>query len=351
MLERDVHTQDSVDVLILGAGICGLTIAQDLEIDGKLSWLMLDKGRSVGGRMATRRIGGHRFDHGAQFFTARSDVFKRYVETWVKDGAVKEWTKGFNHHFHVHDLSNDDGHSRYAGVGGMNQIAKYLAAKLPEDRILLQEKIIELGLTEKFFLPRSEAGHEFMARSVVCTTPAPQALQLLSSSQPVSGIESIAAELSRIVYDSCVALMGFFDPDDLPLNALPIQSKDAVISFMADNCSKGLSTEKGALTIHLAPEASRGMFSAQDQVIAEFVCHQLKQLFGVKKISLPSSYEIQRWRYASPQNTLERPFLEWSGAGLSSPRLFFAGEAFGGPKIEGAFTSAKSVAQRLINLS
>ena len=40
---------------------------------------VVDKGRGVGGRMASRRVdtpaGQARFDHGAQFFTTRSDCF------------------------------------------------------------------------------------------------------------------------------------------------------------------------------------------------------------------------------------------------------------------------------------
>ena len=41
--------------------------------------IVVDKGRGVGGRMATRRVpslsGEATFDHGAQFFTVRDDAF------------------------------------------------------------------------------------------------------------------------------------------------------------------------------------------------------------------------------------------------------------------------------------
>ena len=56
---------------------------------------MLDKGRGVGGRMATRRFGGASFDHGTQFFTVRGDRFGDLVEGWISAGAAAEWARGF----------------------------------------------------------------------------------------------------------------------------------------------------------------------------------------------------------------------------------------------------------------
>ncbi|HMQ53993.1 MAG TPA: FAD-dependent oxidoreductase, partial [Anaerolineae bacterium] len=53
------------DVLVVGAGLSGLMAANLLKAYG-FKVTVLDKGRSVGGRLATRRIGPGRADHGAQ---------------------------------------------------------------------------------------------------------------------------------------------------------------------------------------------------------------------------------------------------------------------------------------------
>ena len=64
----------TADVLVIGAGMAGLIAAAELQRAGRRV-LVLDKGRGVGGRLASRRIGEASFDHGAQFITARTPRF------------------------------------------------------------------------------------------------------------------------------------------------------------------------------------------------------------------------------------------------------------------------------------
>ena len=66
-------------VVIVGAGIAGLVAARELAASG-VDVRVVDKGRSVGGRLATRRIGDARLDHGAQFFTVRTPAFRARVD-------------------------------------------------------------------------------------------------------------------------------------------------------------------------------------------------------------------------------------------------------------------------------
>ena len=72
-------------------------------------------------------------DHGAQFFTVRSDQFMEQVNAWMKEGIVFEWSRGFS------DGSlmevQFDGHNRYAANGGMNAIAKSIAEGIENIRI------------------------------------------------------------------------------------------------------------------------------------------------------------------------------------------------------------------------
>src|SRR3712207_9588128 len=80
--------------IVVGAGIAGLVAARALQSSGWRA-VVLDEGRGVGGRMATRRIGRGTFDHGAQFFTVRSERFDRLVAEWLEAGGAPGGDAGF----------------------------------------------------------------------------------------------------------------------------------------------------------------------------------------------------------------------------------------------------------------
>jgi renalase len=100
--------------LIIGAGIAGLAAARVLQSHG-FNVAVLDKGRGVGGRLATRwsdNEAGERafYDHGAQFFTVRDAAFQTQVNEWLARGLVKEWARGFAN---ASGQPQYDGHPRY----------------------------------------------------------------------------------------------------------------------------------------------------------------------------------------------------------------------------------------------
>lgn len=66
------------DVIVIGAGMAGLTCAQQLKQAG-LDVTIVEKSAGVGGRMATRRLQGTWVDHGAQLLSVKSDSFGRFV--------------------------------------------------------------------------------------------------------------------------------------------------------------------------------------------------------------------------------------------------------------------------------
>jgi photolyase PhrII len=76
---------------VVGSGLAGLACARVLSDHG-VAVTVFDKGRKPGGRLSTREQDGFAFDHGAQFFTARSPTFRRWVAGWAERGLVQRWT-------------------------------------------------------------------------------------------------------------------------------------------------------------------------------------------------------------------------------------------------------------------
>ena len=225
-------------VVVVGAGICGLVAGRRL-IDAGAEVLLVDKGRSPGGRLATRRIGAATVDHGAQFFTVRTPAFQRQVDDWVERGLVTIWSRGF---------TSDDGHPRYVATSGMNSLAKDLAADLD-----VRCSTMAFGVrpapegTRSSWRVAIDDGAVHDTDAVIITTPLPQAFALLAD----SGID-LDESLMRTDYDRTIALLATLDraPDIAPPGG--VQSPTPELSFVADNMAKGVSATP-AITVHASP--------------------------------------------------------------------------------------------------
>ncbi len=326
------------DVLIVGAGMAGLMAAHTLAGRG-LNILIVDKGRSVGGRLATRRIGGGLADHGAQFFTVRAPEFKAWVERWMTAGVVYQWAHGFSSG--AREL-HQDGHPRYAVRGGMNALAKYLAGALGKDATIeVDTRLTEVRRTDGGWMADDEKGAHYITRKVILTCPVPQSLALLANARhALTGDEWLA--LQQIEYASCVAGLFVIEGDvNLPEPGA-LQRPDQPISWMADNRRKGISPDATVITVHAGPGYSRQMYDLPDTLALGMLQAALQPFLAVG--TAVREGQVKRWRYALPTMLHpERCLLAAGGA------LAFAGDAFGEPRVEGAALSGIAAGRALFS--
>ena len=76
-------------IAIIGAGISGLTLAQNLKHHADV--VVYEKARGVGGRMSTRHVDPFYFDHGTHTFTARTKAFQAFLKPYRENGTIAEW--------------------------------------------------------------------------------------------------------------------------------------------------------------------------------------------------------------------------------------------------------------------
>jgi renalase len=220
------------EILIVGAGIAGLLCATELEKAGRHVRLV-DKGRGVGGRMATRRMGGGRLDHGAQFFTVRDERFEIYLRAWQEAGVVREWYRT------PPDDKSPKGEIRYCGMFGMSDVPKHLASKLT---VHGSERMQKLSRCHDQWIATSENGQTFCAQELVLTAPLPQTLQLLDTTGLDYAGEDHAA-LRAITYAKGLALLAILDgPSGLPEPGA-IKLANSTVDWIADNHMKGISPD------------------------------------------------------------------------------------------------------------
>ncbi len=318
--------------IVIGAGIAGLTAARFLKDHG-VEVLVLERSQGVGGRMATRRIREARFDHGAQFFTARDEQFEKMVHTWIDAGVAREWSRGFRN---CRDDSFEDGYPRYCGSDGMVTIPKYLAIPL---EIRLNVRVASVSSRDHTWLIRTSDGEEMATSAVIVTAPAPQALTLFAAGG-VSLPESSNSQLNQIQYDPCIAVLVSLngrsripDPGGIKLDGEPVR-------WMADNFAKGISPNGYGVTIHAGPEFSRTHWDIPDVEIVRQLLETVEPWLPER----PQSYQVHRWRYSRPFLVHPKAFLM-----VDDPApVVFAGDGFRGSKIEGAALSGLAAADALL---
>ena len=119
------------NIAIIGSGIAGLTAARFLNRSFDVR--VFEKSRGVGGRVATKRLQDYHFDHGAQFFNAKSKEFKKFITPIIDDNAIAIWKPRFVEMQRDKVISSriwSDSFPHYVGVPGMTGLAKYIANNL-----------------------------------------------------------------------------------------------------------------------------------------------------------------------------------------------------------------------------
>jgi hypothetical protein len=307
--------------VVVGAGLAGLTAARILAPHREV--IVLDKGRSVGGRMATRRIGTATLDHGAQFFTVRTDEFSAIVQPLRDDGSVVEWWRGVR--------APEDGHPRLMVRGGMNALAKRWA-----DGLDVRCDTLAFSLTRQpnGWRVTIDDGSVVDADEVVLTCPIPQSFSLV-----ISADVDVPESLWRIDYDRTMCLLAVVDGPTAIGEPGGIQDAEGW-TFVADNHRKGVSGSP-AVTLHADPAWSKAHWDDDTPAALSALVERARPLLGDATII---ESQLKKWRYATPQSVW--PDRCWFAD--DDPTLVLAGDAFGGPRVEGAVLSGVAAAEHLL---
>lgn len=329
------HMENTYPCLIIGAGMAGLSAGQQMTSRGA-EVIIIDKGRGVGGRLATRWSDtpeGVRafYDHGAQFFTVRSADFRERVDKWRSSGLVTEWGRGFAD---AGGVAHTDGHPRYSTRGGMNFLARELAASLP---VRLSTQATSISILDDHWIVGTASGETIESASIILTPPVPQSLGLLDAGGTILPAP-IRQSLEQIDYAPCFAVLAELEsPSRLPEPGA-LQLRGEPISWIGDNTRKGISPDAFTVTIHAGPEFTREYWDAPHEVVATKLIEAGDRWLGPVR-----RWQVHRWRYSQPIEPHPHACVR---VDLPAP-LVFAGDAFGEPRVEGAFLSGLAAAATL----
>ncbi|RMA78763.1 NAD(P)/FAD-dependent oxidoreductase [Umboniibacter marinipuniceus] len=321
-------------VAIVGAGLAGLTAASQLQ--GVAEVTVFDKARGVGGRQTARRTSPFIFDHGAQYFTARTNEFRKFISPYLANGTIARWNARYqklagSEVVTVSDWALDE--PRYVGVGGMNQLCKQLAADM---NVVLETRIESLRQNQqKKWQLGDQNGQQYGDFDwVIVTAPAPQSAALLPNSF------KFMPTIQTIKMLGCISVMlGFESPISLPFDAAHVSDSD--VNWIAVNSTKPGRTEPFSLVIHSSEAFAEANFEDPNGA-AEHLIAEAARVTG-QNLSEATLKIVQSWRFAN--NTEHHfnhdPFID---PGL---KLAACGDWCEGGRVEGAFIAANKLVGKI----
>lgn len=317
-------------VAVIGAGMAGLAAARSLASEG-VDVQLWDKGRGIGGRMATRRAEQGAFDHGAQRFSARSEAFRAEVEGWRERGWITE----------TEPAAGPAPTPWWLPVPSVNALTKSLAIGLA---VTVGTRVTGLRRQHGRWHLALEGGRDPGPFDVVlATAPAPQTAALFAPHG------AFREELGRIRYDPTWALMLGCDRGrlDWPETIFSEGADEAAISLLVREGLKPGRADDGALvrlTLHASSAFSLAHLEASEAEVTERLLAALRAqvpFAGAVRVRFSTA---QRWRFARVATPLGADCLYDPERGLG-----VAGDGLLGPRIEAAWTSGRALARAVLD--
>ncbi len=328
----------SIKIAIIGAGIAGLTIAKRLQTAmdnstiGKMEITMFEKARGVSGRTSTRRAEPFHFDHGAPFFTIKSERFQSFIQPMLAENIVTDWQANV---VEMTGTTITESHqwqenTHFIAQPKMNEMAKFLAKGLNvklgtrvgkiekvenNQWLLTSDTGAKVGRDINETPTLGERGDLGVFDWVICTAPAEQSAKLVPTDLP------FYPRIANSQTEGCYTLMlGFATPQNFGLEVEPNRQLDVALIKDSDLSCIVVNSQKPHRPKHFAVTVLSSNQWAQQHIDDDQAWIQAHLLATASKtlrhdLSNASHIALHRWRYANTSLELEQhnqgktPFL------------------------------------------
>jgi predicted NAD/FAD-dependent oxidoreductase len=323
---------EKVDIAVIGAGIAGLTCAHELaRADARVT--VFERSRGLGGRLGTRRQGNFAFDHGAQFVTARSRSFLKYVEIATRAGAVARWKPVVLEDDRSWAAPIEDWH---VGAPGMSAFVRPLARGID---LQAGVAVHELLQGQRGWELQTDSGREGrIFDAVAVAVPAPQAMTLLGphgrSFRPLGDVRMAPCWTSMMAFDRAIDAAG----------QARRWTRGPLAWAACDSNKPQRPAGPQCWVVHASPAWSREHLEIDAQEAARLMLHEFVNVLGTT-LPPPVFLLAHRWRHALVEQPLGLPCLvdEEIRAGA-------CGDWCLAPRVEAAYESGRTLAHSLLSM-
>lgn len=323
-------------IAIIGAGIAGAACAQHLQQQGR-SVVVFDKGRSVGGRMSSKRTSAGYLDLGAQYFTARTPAFSSQCQRWLAQQVVARWQGALGVIEQGKLSASPDNTERYIGIPSMQKPVQQLLADISVRHAQVSTIHFEQGRWQLY------AGSDLLGQfeQLVLAVPQQQAATLLQHLIPSQ------QQLKKLFDQTALLPCWAVNIELAEANSLPVAfdgifvKQDNQVSWLARQGSKTGRAGPQQWLIHFNPAWSAAHLELTADDVAQYGLAALQRLFNTKVNAVATL--SHRWRYA--QQAAEYPPL--GAVLLPDLKLGLCGDWLNGGRVENAWLSGKQLAEGL----
>ncbi|MFM2162455.1 MAG: hypothetical protein RLZZ383_1967 [Pseudomonadota bacterium] len=274
-------------VVIVGAGAAGAIAARTLADHG-VDVVVLDKGRHVGGRLASRVGPGVVWRYGARRIEATQPQLAWHLEGWAKRGWIHPTAGGWS-------LSGDARDVPASLLAGLDVRLSTVVTRVADDGVALED------------------GTWIDAVAVLVTVPAPQAAALL----PADLASQAAGAVTRPAWVARVSLSAPWQPPD---------DTGGLTLYPEDDAGRHW-------TIALDGAGSAARVEEDASQVAAWFASRLEAMAAPAVVSV----DAHRWRYARVQATAGGPFRV-------SGNVLAAGDWTCGGDLAGAYAAGAAAA-------
>ena len=349
------------DVVVIGAGLSGLTAASQLQKWG-YRVLVVDKSRGLGGRLATRRRGATAIDHGCRYLQPFTEPDLSPMATLQAAGVLQPWRPDCFALGADGTLTAMPTEEYFAAPQGMSAVAKALAAGLTIHshwRATALTPLPEGWCIAGEPLGDGDPTTTLEARAVVLAIPAPQAMALLepaarhgapSGAIPSGAIDELIQRLDAVAFEAVITVMAGYDPQISAV--LPAQGGAAgwlvegkthpLMRWMALDSSKRAGAEEPVVVLHSSAAFAAANIDRPDlETVGNELLTAAAQLAAW--LSTPAWMQVHRWRYGFVSRPLGWPVLRLPDL----PTLVGCGDWCQGNNAEGAIAAGLEAARAI----
>lgn len=328
---------------IIGASISGLIAGKRLA-DAGHDVTVIEKDRSLGGRLSTINMDELNLDVGITHFEANTETFKEFVEEYQSEDIIRKWTDEFGLYDGAEIYKSDpnaDPQPKFVGTNGNQSIARKLGRWVD---IKSQEQAggltyIGPGRTKKraWMINLTDIS-VFECDAVILATPAVQAYGILQTAQNKTATRRIIRYIDEVLYDSSISLAATYDHEVPEWDG--IECEHSSVRWISNESSKQ-GADKAGLVIQSTHDFFRKHARTDDEQVKELLLEEVSEIVGPWVHQTKSMY-LHRWKYFEARNPIDEYFMELE---MEEAPLALIGDYLGRNTFENAFVSGYNLAE------